>query len=152
MTYYDREPRMGHAFSTADDIAKQAAVRRACERVWHCTMRPFGSYAPIDYYAERDNTLVAVVEIKCRDHPMGKHDTVWLNVRKWLALSLASVGLGVAPIYVVGFTDALCWVDVRTIDASRVQIAGCRRVVKSHSDIEPVIDIPIGQLRPLEGT
>ena len=134
-------------FQSTDDQRAERDVAVALGQAWQCTLRPFGALAAIDWYAVRDERLVGVVELKHRSHASTRFPTVFLNVRKWLALLLAGQGLGVPSIFVVQWTDQLGWVSVPAIDARQVIVGGCAALVKSVSDIEPVIEVPVASFR-----
>jgi hypothetical protein len=138
------------SFQTPADRAKERRVAEFLEKHWNCEIHSFGALAPIDWWASRHERVTAVIEIKSRSHPCGEYPTVFLNVRKWLALTLASVGLGVSALFVVKWQDCLGFVRVDEIDASKVRIGGCKRIVKSENDIEPVIEVPVDQFTTLE--
>ena len=57
--------------------------------------------------------------------------------------------MGVPALYVVGFTDSLLYIAWSDIDGNAMSIAGCAGVVKSQSDVEPVIEVPIASMRPV---
>lgn len=136
-------------FATAADNAAQADVAALIERAFGpgLSLKPFGRLCPIDYYAERDGRLAAVLEVKSRSHDSTQYPTVFLNVRKWLALTMASLGLGVPAFFVVRFTDRVLFVDIADVDASEGRIGGTAKIVKSKSDREPVIEVPVSGMR-----
>jgi hypothetical protein len=138
-------------FATQADNASQAAVAEMIERSFGpgLQVKQFGHLCPIDYYAERDGRMAAAIEIKCRSHDSLAYPTVFLNVRKWLAMKMASVGLGVPAFFVVRFTDQVLYVNIDDIDASKQRIGGTSRIVKSKSDREPVIEVPIAGMQCL---
>lgn len=136
-------------FKTAEDERNEQSTARLIEDQFHCSLRPFGCLSPIDWFAERDGRLVGVLELKARTHASDKYPTVFLNVRKWLALLLAANGLSVPALFVVRFTDCVRYILVSDIDASKVRIGGTKCVVKSRSDIEPVIEVPVGDMREI---
>jgi hypothetical protein len=153
-SYYDRDQNVIHIdgtriFQTKEDRAAEAEVATILGKRWNCELHPFGALSPIDWYAARNGRLSALVELKRRSHPSTQFPTVFLNVRKWLALQLGSIGIGVPPIFVVQFQDGIFWISVHNVDASNQRIGGCSRRVKAASDIEPVIEIPIASLRAL---
>ena len=154
MTYYHRWTAQNldgtPIFQNQEDRAHETEVARELEEHWRCTIRPFGMLSPVDWYAERDGRLVGILELKSRSHPHNKYDTVFLNVRKWLALRLASLGMGCPSLFVVRFTDSIRWIKVDEIDARNYRIGGCVKQVKSHSDIEPVIEVVVDMMKPLE--
>jgi hypothetical protein len=137
-------------FATEEDRRHEAEVAALIASHWACSIRLFGALSAVDWYAERHGRLIGVLELKSRSHALDRYPTVFLNVRKWLALTLARVGLGVPALFVVRFTDQLRWVPLSAIDPNQVRIAGCNRLVKSHSDIEPVIEVPVADLRSID--
>jgi len=153
MTYYERANVVHldgtRIFNKPADQEAARDVANLIEQAWNCELHPFGALSPIDWYAQRFGRLIGLLEVKARSHAINTYPTVYLNVRKWLALSLGSVGLGVPAIFAVRFTDCVTWTPVARIDATQTVIAGCARLVKSHNDIEPVIEVPIGNLRTL---
>lgn len=128
-------------------------VAEQIERHWNCKLHKFGSLCPIDWYAERAGRLVGVAELKSRTHASDTFSTVYLSVRKWLALSLASIGLGCPALFVVSFTDGVRWISVADVDASAIRICGVNRnKAKAERDanaIEPIIDVPVASLKIL---
>lgn len=149
--YYSREAEpVGDgtlAFATKLDRRNEDRAARLLEAQWNCELHPFGALSPIDWYATRHGRIVAVAELKTRTHSSDRYPTVFLNVRKWLALSLAEAGLGVPALFAVSFTDGVRYVRNAEVDASQVRIGGCSRVVKSSSDVEPVIEVPLEAMK-----
>jgi hypothetical protein len=144
----DQESTMGDDDDRAEGDQKTGdglhAIAELIAGRWQCSVRPFGALAAIDWYAERHGRLVGVLELKSSSHAFGAEPSVFLDVRKWLALTLAAHGLGVPAIFVVRFAaGATCWTPLRRIDATRC------RIIKSDNDIEPVIDVPLTVLKLL---
>lgn len=148
-SYYDRVGSIhpfdrGIVFATPEDEAAENEVRLFVEREWECQLHKFGKLTPVDWYALRHDHLVAVLEFKARSEPKDKYPTVFLNLRKWLALTMASLGFDIPAFFVVKWTDGLAWINLKDVDANHANIKylGCRSIVKSASDREPVILIP----------
>ena len=152
-SYYDRTTTQfvdgSPIFHTPEDEQRQSSVAQELETAWGCNVKSFGRLAPVDWFFERDGRLIGVGELKVRQHEAGRYPTVFLNVRKWLALNLAQGGLGVPAIFVARFNDGTRWTRVSEIDASQVRIGGLTRQVKSRNDIEPVIEVPVHTMHPL---
>lgn len=153
MSYYHR-PGATHLdgtpiFATAEDKAAESYAAEAIEAAWGCEVRSFGQLAPIDFFAVRDGRLVGVLEVKHRTHRLNDYPTAMLNVRKWLALLLASEGLRVPALYVHVWPDAAGWINVADVDPTKVRVGGCSQRVKSVSDVEPVILVPTSAFTPL---
>lgn len=151
--YYDRQAAT-HVdgtpmFLSEHDEQSEAHVASLLELAWSCRCRSFGRLSPVDWYFERDERLIGVGELKSRSHGSDTYPTVFLNVRKWLALLLCANGLGVPAIFVVRFDDCVRWIPVSEIDATGVRISGCRSIVKSRNDIEPVIEVKVSQMKEL---
>lgn len=144
-TFIDGTP----IFKSSEDEANEHSVSSMITDSWGCECRSLGKLAPIDWVFMRSGRLVGVGELKSRSHKKSAYPTVFLNLRKWLALSLAQVGLGVPAVFVVKFTDAACWVPLNDIDAAKITLGGCRKTVKSRNDIEPVIEVPCDRLKPI---
>lgn len=153
MTYYERENILHldgtHIFQTSQDRKNEQEVAAILEQAWSCQLRLFGSLSPIDWFAVRHERMVGLLDLKSRNHSASHFPTVFLNVRKWLALLLAENGLGVPAIFVVKFLDTVLWIPLRDIDTTRLRIGGCSRRVKSDNDIEPVIEVDVTVMRPL---
>src|SRR5262245_58204516 len=136
-------------FSRPEDHAASREVADRFAKALGCELHPFGALSPIDWYATRHERLVGLMEVKCRSHDRGTYPTVFLSVRKWLALSLGSVGMGVPGIFAVRFNDGICWISVANVDASAHRMGGWSRPA-ARADVEPVIEVPVAQMRVLE--
>lgn len=138
-------------FATDADNISQAQVAAFIEDAFGpgLEVKQFGRLCTIDFYAERDGRMCALLEVKCRSHASTDYPTVFLNVRKWLALTMGSVGFGVPSFFFVRFTDRVTFVNVADIDASNQRVGGTKRLVKSNSDREPVIEVPVGMMKEL---
>jgi hypothetical protein len=132
-----------------DEVERQVAVVLA--EAWKCEVKSFGRIAVIDWWFGRDGRLVGIGELKSRSHASTKYPTVFLNVRKWLALTLGSIGLGVPAMFVVQFTDGLRFINVAKIDATRNMIGGCKEIKKAR-DVEPMIEVDVAKMNVLKAT
>ncbi len=131
---------------TEADAESERAARAILERAWQCRIAPVGRMAQVDWFCLRHERPVAVCEVKTRSHASAKYDTVFLNVRKWLALMLLSFGMGVPAVFAVQFTDGIRWIDLAHVDPRRWKMGGCARVHTSHTDVEPVIEVPVAAM------
>lgn len=134
-------------FQTDADRAGEAEVARLLASAWDCEIHHFGALAPVDFYATDQGRVVGVLELKIRSHEARRYPTTFLTVRKWMALTLASNGLGVPAVFVVQFTDCICWAPVAEIDASLVVMAG-KSASLGIPDV-PTIEVPVSQMRVL---
>lgn len=127
------------------DTTAEEATRQQLETAWRCTLHPFGPLCAIDWYATRHGRLAAVLELKIRSHTRVTYPTLYLSVRKWLALTLASNGLGCPAFFVARFLDGIGYVRIGDVDASRHVIGGRERQRTAY-DTEPLIEVPVSQL------
>lgn len=132
------------------DKAREEKTRIAVEAAWSCQLHSFGHLCPIDWWAEQDGRMVGVLELKSRNHEIDTYPTVVLNVRKWIALSMASLGLAVPAIAAFRFLDeSVRWIKLTQVDATRHRIMTSGQRWQTENDREPVIDIPIDRLKTL---
>ena len=133
-----------------NEVAKEVMKAWSTEKKGELKMFHFAPLSPIDWYAVRYDRVVGLAELKSAlGVPVNKFTYCWLNVRKWLALSLGSVGMGTPALFFVKFEDGIRWIPLNRIDATNHRIGGCRKIVKSNGDIEPVIEVPIASMREL---
>ncbi len=137
-------------YASATDRTAEREVAARLEEAWGCELRPFGHLSALDWFAVRDGRISGVLELKSRSHARGQFPTVFLNLRKWLALHLSAAGLGVPALFVVRWTDDLGWLPVGEIEGAALRVAGCSRRVKAVSDIEPVLEVPVAGFRLLK--
>ncbi len=131
-------------YATDADTASEDEVRKIIQTAWRCELFKMGKLCPIDFYAIRDGRLVGFLELKTRSHASTDYPDVFLNLRKYLALILEEAALGCPALFVVRFTDRCGWVRVSHYDwRGCIVMGGTRRFVKSHTDREPVVKVPI---------
>lgn len=153
-SYYQRTFRTnsdgGPLFANDLDKRNEADVQALVEEKWNCQVLPFGPLCPVDFYALRDGRPVGVLELKSRQHASDKYPTVFLNVRKWLALRMASLGMGCPAVFIVRFTDGIYYVPVDEIDTKVLTMGGTNTIVKSHTDREPVFHVAVASMKRMD--
>ncbi len=138
-------------FATEQDKENEAQIGALVAKRWNCEVCHFGQLCVIDWYARRAGRMIGILELKNSTKPSTQYQCAWLNVRKWLALTMGSIGLGVPALFVVRWSDGMVrWQFVKDIDATHHRMGGTKYRVKSDSDIEPVIEVPIYEMRPWE--
>ncbi len=144
-----RTPSGSPRFANAADRKSEQETALLLGHLWNCEIKSFGLLSPVDFFAVRDGLLVGVLELKTRSHASTAFSTVFLNLRKWGSLMLYHFGLGCPALYVIRFTDEYRWISITEVDASKWTIGGTKTIVKSHTDIEPVILVPVAQMHSL---
>lgn len=129
------------------DRANEARVATILEGAWRCKVTSFGHMAPVDWYFSRAGALIGVAELKCRSTPMGQYKTVFLSIRKWLALLNCAVCIGVPALFIVDFNDSIGYINVLDVDASKVSIGGMKERTYSVTNIEPMIEVDVADLK-----
>jgi Holliday junction resolvase-like predicted endonuclease len=153
MSYYQRQTRTDanglRVFSTPADREAEDRAAAILERRWNCKLHRYEPFDRIDWYASRDGETVAFIELKTRSHPAGQYPTVFLNYRKYRELFSSWENSRKPHLFVVQFQDQLRYIDVLCIDATRIPVRGCNRIVKSPLDVEPVIEVPVSSMKVL---
>lgn len=151
--YYSRKSSLNTdgtpLFQADHDKKHESSLQKIVNEEWKCTLHHFGQLCPVDFYAVKHGRMVGLVELKTRTHRHDRYPDVFLNLRKWFCLCLGESCLGCPSVFVVKFIDVIKWVRVTSIDRPNVVISGCRTQVKSNTDIEPVIKVPVGDMTPL---
>jgi hypothetical protein len=152
--YYGRTPTLlptgQTSFATKEDDEAEAMVAERIKQSWAWDCRKFGKFTAIDWYAIHKERMVALLELKNRRHKSTDFKTVYLNARKWIALTMGALGHNVPAIFVARFTDGkVLYVPVASIDATQHKMGGTMRIVKAENDWEPVIEVPIANMKAL---
>jgi len=135
-------------FETDEDRARQQVVADRLSRLWGCDIIKRKRLSQVDWSATRDGKLVAVMELKCRKNKRYWYPTLYVSQAKRQALIEESNTFHVPGIFVVQFTDELCWIKASDITGNKT-IAGRPRRQGSTHDIEPMIELPVGLLRKI---
>lgn len=133
-------------FHTPADKARENSVALKVEPKLNVQLIRYPDLNPIDWYAVRDEQVVALLELKGRNNASFKYETVFLSLRKWLALMMARQGFGVPGIYVVEFTDNIYWIPVENVHGSKLKLKGHATRERAFHDIEPMIEVPVSDM------
>lgn len=87
---------------------------------WHARAYSMGAYAPLDWYFERADKVVAVAELKMRNVEWAKYPSIFLSHNKWCALMFAYHYNEVEALFVVQARDALMYVPVIEVPANPI--------------------------------
>lgn len=148
-SYYDRQTTHldgSPGWKSEEDQRNERLVAKVLEGYWQCKLHSYGKYAPVDWWAERDGSIVGFLELKCTPQSSTDRDYAILNQRKWLNLLNAQT-CGPPSIFVAKFSDAIFWMPVNKVDPSTLKIGGCKRIVKSRNDIEPLFEVPLSRMK-----
>jgi hypothetical protein len=135
-------------FETEIDLLHERAVADVLEILWRCQLVKRAPTDPCDYNAVRDDKLMSVIEIKCRTSEKARYPTVYVSHDKRNDLLAEGELLGVPALWVVRFTDMLCYIDAGKITGS-VTLAGRPPRAGSTKDQEKMIELDIQLLSNL---
>jgi hypothetical protein len=139
-------------FTNDGDRANERVVAELIEKAWGCKTYRFPDLFHLDFYAEKNRKMVAVIEIKCRAMPSdgSKYRDVYLSLQKWLHLTEVSSAFLCSGIFVVKFEDDVVkYIRVDEVDPRYHIMSGTvrQREIDSPSKWEPMILVPIKDMR-----
>ena len=129
------------------DLDNEKSLKEFLEAKWLCTLHELPHLYHVDFYAERDNKLVAWVEVKQRSTNSDQYPTVFLNRDKkykyLLGLSFAEPAL-----FVVRWADGVTkFIDVAKVRDEWLSYGGeNNRWGPGENDYEAVYEIPIHEM------
>jgi hypothetical protein len=133
-------------FQSPADRAAEREVADLLAWRWNCEIIHFGALATIGWFAQRDGRVVALIELKFRDHDPNRFETVYLAWRKWEGLTRGGMALAALPLFVVKFNDGVRWVNCWSVDP-RIHIIGGPKRRTVESEREPLILVPVTDMR-----
>lgn len=105
--------------------------------------RPTPKLAPWDYSLHSGQSMVAIVEVKCRLCTSGQYPTYMIGTRKMETLQADAVRLGVPGILLVSWSDRIGVVGSADALARGFKAHGGRTDRDDPLDVESVLHIPI---------
>lgn len=99
-------------------------------------LRTSEHFSPLDimFVSVKTDELIGVAEVKRRNTPRDKYNTVPLNLRKVEAFQ-NHIAKGIASIYFVMWSDYIGYIDVRKAVTAELGTIGTKRRVKSDTDM-----------------
>ena len=113
-----------------------------------------GPYSPFDRYLVKAGRLVAVAEIKTRtNRTLETFPTVYINLDKWVTLTVAEAALRVAGLFVIAFSDGIYWVRVGRVPLAQCEVGRRGRTDRKDvtDDVVPAVELPTSLFRNLAG-
>ena len=136
--------------ASADDLANENAIKQDLERAWRCTLHHLPHLYHVDFYAERDDKLLAWVEVKQRSCTSTKYPTVFLNRDKKYKHLIAHAHTALA-FFVVRWADGVTrYMNVFDVRQEWLGVGGeHNRWGDGGHDLESVFEIPIDEMKVL---
>ena len=114
---------------------------------WGVSLIKMPKFSGVDYFFYNGvDRRMGVFEVKRRYNDSTKYPTVYLSVRKYLALK-GYYDEGLLAFFLPYFDDALMYIGFYDIDASKQNMLGRRDRSAAPNDIEPMIEVPVSSLR-----
>lgn len=127
---------------TTANLNAEKRAAKMLEQKWGVTLHHYGDFSPIDWWIEQHNEFKGVAEFKVRSCNKDRYPTCFLGLRKYLSLKWAREESRRSALFVPVWQDAIGWIHIEQVDASRVSILGrYDRGIKN--DEEPIIEVPI---------
>ena len=133
--------------TSAQDTERENQVLARLQEAWNCNIVRTGYLDAWDGFAVRNGRSVAVLELKNRNISINDYPTILVSLHKWWRLVNLAREMHIAPLFVVNYKDALAWVDLREVDASRHEVRGRTDRTNAPSDIEPCLLVPVEDLK-----
>lgn len=134
-------------YESEEHLTEEAKVAYLLAEVWSATPSKLPKFYKCDWALVIKTNIKALLEIKCRDIMPDQYDTVILSADKWTYLINIDRALGVPALFCVRFADK----SIRYIRPSHqkgflVKLGG-RNDRQDWQDVEPVVHIPVDQMR-----
>jgi len=114
---------------------EEAVITEVCN-IWHCEYQKLPLAYKLDYALMRDQKIVALSEIKCRNVPTDAYETIMISSLKAVAARRLSEEMKVPAMFIIRYQD-----DIRFINFSEepdsVEVGG-RKDRNDPQDIEIV--------------
>lgn len=124
--------------------AEQAVVDLICDR-YSCTAFKLPISYRVDFALVRGGFVVAWLEVKCREIPMGRHPSFMISLPKYQTLAGLSRDTSLPAFIAVGWSDAIGLTQV-PVD-HEVKVGGNVKRNDGKGDIEAMAHIEIGKFR-----
>lgn len=141
------EARVAEYRATVDDLANESEIQRYLEERWNCVLHPLPHLYHVDFFAERDNQLVAWVEVKRRSNASTTYPTVFLNRDKKF-IHLKGLSFAQPAFFVVRWADGVTrFIEVNKVRDEWLGFGGERdRWGVGRDDFEAVFEIPVDEM------
>ena len=118
---------------------------------WRCEFHERRKFDSVDFHITQSGLIVAWAEVKQRKVDRMTYPTIILSADKAMHGVLRAELTGKPFLFCIKFNDAFAYAKVRRDHLKRIALAG--RVDRGDpADIEPCIDIPIGDFATVETT
>lgn len=133
--------------ATEEDLANELSLKAYLEEKWTCVLHELPHLYHVDFYAERNNNLVAWVEVKQRSIPHDQYPTVFLNFDKKFK-HLKGLSFSEPALFVVRWSDGVTkFIDVANVREEWLSYGGENdRWGPGQNDYEAVFEIPISEM------
>lgn len=135
-------------YETKEDRSRERSVADTLERAWKVKLVKLRPLAPVDFAVVRDGRVVGWVEIKCRQHELGRYPTLILSSDKALSGMERAERSGLPWILCAQFTDAIAYTRMKPEYLNAIWIRG-RSDRADDYDIEPCVEIPVSGMSML---
>ena len=136
--------------ATPEDLANENQLKHDLETAWDCTLHHLPHLYHVDFFAQREDNLVAWVEVKQRSCTSTQYETVFMNKGKKFA-HLRALSVTAPALFVVRWSDGVTrFINVADVEEGWLGFGGeANRWGAGEHDFEQVFEIPIGRMEQL---
>ena len=135
---------------TTADLSNEQQVANEIQRAWKCHANKLPKHYRADFVLTRGGKVFAFAEVKCRTIPHNRYRHVILGLAKVAHMRMLA-DIARVPIYfVVRFTDGIFYADLSRGSNYNVGYGGQLTKMRDERDMEPICQIPISTLVPLQ--
>ena len=132
-------------YEDESDLAKERAVVRTLSETLGCTFRKLPLSYGLDYALIKDDRIVTILEIKCRDNSSQMYDTIMVSLLKRMKALEIRKAANVTTQLVIGYTDGVYMIDFA--EKPDLVSVGGRKDRGDSADIEPVVHYNVARLK-----
>ena len=136
--------------ATAQDLINEELIKTDIEKAWDCKLHHLPHLYHVDFYAERDDDLVAWIEVKQRSCTSTQYPTVFMNTGKKFR-HLSALASTAPAFFVVRWADGVTrYISVADVHPDWLTVGGeNNRWGRGQHDYEPVFEVPITLMKTL---
>ena len=131
-----------------DREQERLVLEKFCRSYGEVTFRQTPKLYPADALLFRNDSAVAWGEVRRRDRPMDRHNTVFLNVHKYVELMELKQHTKLPVVVIWAFEDAMTYWMLEEIPTPKIVMKG-RTDRGDDADVSPAIMLPTTNLKRL---
>lgn len=133
-------------WATAETLENEHRVKAFLEDLWNVDLCERDTYDPIDWDIVQDGQQMGVIELKSYNRKTFDSPTVFLNIRKFIALRDWHRRNDKPAFYMVNFLDQIRYINVMHVSTAE-PIMGGQKDGPRKTDWEPMYLVPVADMK-----